>query len=47
VDLAIAAMVFWAASGLWMWWEIKPARAWGAVCGLVGFGLFGILLASI
>lgn len=47
VDLAIAAMVFWAASGLWMWWEIRPARAWGAVCGLVGFGLFGILLASI
>ena len=47
VDLAIVGMVFWVLSGLWMWWEIKPARAFGAVCGLVGLGLFGFLLATI
>jgi len=47
VDLAIVAMVFWAVSGVWMWWEIKPARAWGATCLLVGFGAFGLLLATI
>lgn len=47
VDLAVAAMVFWAASGLWMWWEIKPARAWGAAFGLAGLVLFGLMLVSI
>jgi hypothetical protein len=47
LDLVIVAMLFWVASGLWMWWEIKPARAWGAVFALVGLGMFGILLATI
>ena len=47
VDLAIAAMIFWALSGIWMWWEIRPARAWGAVFGVIGVGLFGLMLAII
>jgi hypothetical protein len=47
VDLAIVAMVFWVGSGIWMWWEIKPARVWGAGCALAGLGLFGLLLATI
>ena len=47
VDLAVVGMLFWALSGIWMWWEIKPARLAGAVVALVGFGLFGILLATI
>jgi hypothetical protein len=47
LDLVIVAMVFWAASGIWMWWEIKPARATGAAFALVGFGLFGVLLATL
>lgn len=47
VDLVVVAMVFWVASGLWMWWEIKPARAWGAACALAGLGIFGVLLATI
>jgi hypothetical protein len=47
VDLAIVAMLFWAASGLWMWWEIKPARGWGAAFAIAGLGLFGLLLATI
>ncbi len=47
VDLVIVAMVFWVVSGIWMWWEIKPARAWGAACALLGFGIFGVMLATI
>lgn len=47
VDLAIVGMLFWAVSGIWMWWEIKPARLAGAVFALVGFGLFGIMLVTI
>jgi hypothetical protein len=47
VDLVIVALVFWVLSGLWMWWEIKPARAWGAVFGLVGAAVFALLLFTI
>jgi hypothetical protein len=47
VDLAIGAMLFWVVSGIWMWWEIKPARVWGAACAVLGVGLFGVLLATI
>ena len=31
VDLAITAMVFWVLSGLWMWWEMKATRGFGAL----------------
>jgi hypothetical protein len=47
VDLVIVGLVFWVLSGLWMWWEIKPARVWGAVFGLAGAALFAALLFTI
>lgn len=47
VDLAAVGMLFWVLSGLWIWWEIKPARLPGAACALVGVAMFGVLLASI
>jgi hypothetical protein len=47
VDLAVVGMLFWVLSGIWMWWEIKPARIPGAVLALGGFGIFGLLLATI
>jgi hypothetical protein len=47
VDLAVVGMVFWAVSGLLLWWEIKPARIWGALCLVTGSGIFGVLLATI
>ena len=47
VDLAIVGMLFWVLSGLWMWWEIKPARLTGAAFALVGVGMFGLLLATL
>ncbi len=47
VDLFIVAMVFWVLSGLWMWWEMKLTRAWGAAFGLAGVGLFAFFLAIL
>jgi hypothetical protein len=47
VDLVIVAMVFWVASGLWMWWELKVTRRWGALCLAAGIGLFGFFLITI
>jgi hypothetical protein len=47
VEIAVLAMLFWIASGIWLWWTIKPARMWGGICALGGIGLFGLLMFSI
>jgi hypothetical protein len=47
VDLVIVAMVFWVASGIWMWWEIRVARWWGAAAALFGLLLFLLFLFTI
>ena len=31
VDVMAFVMVFWAVSGLFMWWQIKALRGWGAI----------------
>ncbi len=47
VDLVIVAMVFWGLSGLWMWWEVRTTRKWGAFCLLAGITLLGFFLVAI
>lgn len=47
VDLAIAAIVFWAASGIWLWWEMKKTRFWGAWLGLAGCAVFAYFVFRI
>jgi len=47
VDLVIVAMLFWVASGLWMWWEMRMTRRWGAIFGVAGLALFGLFLFTI
>lgn len=47
VDLTIVAMVFWVVSGLWLWWEMRAARRWGALCAAAGIALFGMFLFTI
>ncbi|MCI0541236.1 MAG: hypothetical protein L0Z50_39040 [Verrucomicrobiales bacterium] len=47
VDIVIVAMVFWALSGLWMWWELKSTRWIGAACALSGLVVFGFFLFRI
>ena len=47
VDLVVVTMVFWILSGLWMWWELQSTRRWGALCLVVGLGLFVFFLFTI
>jgi hypothetical protein len=47
VDLAIAAMVFWVLSGLWMWWEMKVTRGLGTWALCAGIGLFALYLLTL
>jgi len=47
VDLVIVAMIFWAASGLWMWWEMRVTRLWGAAFAVTGIAIFGLFLVTI
>lgn len=44
VDAMAFVMVFWAVSGLLMWWQIKAVRGWGAVV-LVGSAVVATLMA--
>jgi hypothetical protein len=47
VDAVIIAMVFWALSGLWMWWEMRATRWWGAACITTGIGIFALFVLTI
>jgi hypothetical protein len=47
VDLFIGAVIFWALSGLWMWWELKVTRKLGAVAIMGGIGLFAFFLGVL
>jgi hypothetical protein len=47
VDAAIVGIVFWVASGLWMWWELKVTRRTGVICALAGLAAFTFFLFTI
>jgi hypothetical protein len=47
VDAVIVAMVFWALSGLWMWWEMRATRWWGLACAAAGIGIFMSFVLAI
>lgn len=47
VDLVIVAMVFWAMSGLWMWWEMRATRFWGLTAAASGVLLFALLILAV
>jgi hypothetical protein len=47
VDVAVVIMVFWSLSGIWLWWEIKSTRYWGALALASGLGLFALFAALI
>ena len=46
VDAVIVALVFWAISGLWMWWEMRATRVWGFASMVGGVAIF-VLLVSV
>ena len=47
VDLVIGAMLFWAASGIWMWWEMSVTRRLGALALGGGLVLYAFFLGTI
>ena len=47
VDVAVVTMAFWSLSGIWLAWELKTTRAWGALSFVVGLGLFVVFAALI
>jgi hypothetical protein len=47
VDAFIVAMIFWFASGLWMWWEMGATRRTGALFAAGGLALFALFLFTI
>jgi hypothetical protein len=47
IDLVIIAMVFWALSGLWMWWEMRATRLWGLAAAAFGIGIFVFFALAI
>lgn len=47
VDLFIAAVIFWALSGLWLWWELKVTRRLGAIFAISGIALFAFFLVKL
>jgi hypothetical protein len=47
VDIAVVTMAFWSLSGIWLAWEIKAARFWGALSMVVGLCLFAVFAALI
>lgn len=40
VDVVIVAILFWALSGLWMWWEMPTTRNWGWLAFVGGLLIF-------
>jgi hypothetical protein len=47
VDAVVVALVFWALSGLWMWWEMRATRLWGLACAAAGIGFFVLLMVAL
>ena len=47
VDFAVVVMAFWSLSGIWLWWELKSTRSWGALSLASGVGLFAIFLVLL
>jgi len=47
VDLTVLTIIFWALSGIWIWWELRPTRVWGFVAGGLGLLLFAVFLVLL
>ncbi len=47
VDAVATALVVWALSGLWMWWEMRATRYWGLACAAAGFAIFTFFTLTI
>jgi hypothetical protein len=47
VDVVGVAMVLWVATGVYMWWQVRQTRAWGALALAAGVASFWALLTVL
>jgi len=47
VDLVSLAMLFWACSGVWMWWQVRSTRWPGVALLVAGFSIAIWLAAGL
>ncbi len=47
VDVVGVAMVLWVATGVYMWWQVRQTRRWGALALAAGFASFLALLTVL
>lgn len=44
VDIVALALMVWVASGVYLWWGVRPARTWGAAALAAGAASFAAFL---
>jgi len=47
VDIVQVAILLWIASGLWMWWDLRGHRRWGALAMLAGIATFLVFMLRL
>ena len=47
VDAFVVVSLLWAFTGVWLWWELKVTRRFGALCLALGMALFAVFLLTI
>lgn len=47
VDIICVSFLIWIATGIYMWWKIKPSRSWGFITMASGFLCFLIFLLTL
>jgi hypothetical protein len=47
VDAFVVLSLVWAFTGVWLWWELKVTRRFGALCLVGGLALFVLFLVTI
>lgn len=47
VDFVALALLVWVVTGLWLWWESRSARAWGALTLALGVLAFTVFAAGL
>ncbi len=47
VDVVCVGMLIWIATGIYMWWQLRPTRFWGSLALGSGFAIFLIFLRAL
>jgi uncharacterized iron-regulated membrane protein len=47
VDLVCLAFLIWIASGIYMWWQLRCTRFWGALALGSGVALFLVFVLAL